>query len=98
MVLSPQQVLSVAAPFISGGCDPATALGLTREYRLMTAAVWRSWPERLIAATPALTVTNTDAVLPGTLVTFGGAGLDGQDTAVSISSSTAQSVVLRHSR
>ncbi|KAK4686881.1 hypothetical protein P7C73_g3243, partial [Tremellales sp. Uapishka_1] len=29
MVLTPQQVLSVAAPFISGDCDPATALGLT---------------------------------------------------------------------
>ena len=30
MVLTPQQVLSVAAPFISGGCDPVAALGLTR--------------------------------------------------------------------
>ncbi|WVQ99587.1 hypothetical protein IAU59_006723 [Kwoniella sp. CBS 9459] len=29
MVLTPQQVLSVAAPFISGGCDPVAALGLT---------------------------------------------------------------------
>ena len=31
MVLSPQQVLSVAAPFISGGCDPVASLGLTRK-------------------------------------------------------------------
>ena len=30
MVLTPQQVLSVAAPFVSGGCDPVEALGLTR--------------------------------------------------------------------
>ncbi|WVF71281.1 hypothetical protein IAT40_006084 [Kwoniella sp. CBS 6097] len=29
MILTPQQVLSVAAPFISGGCDPEAALGLT---------------------------------------------------------------------
>ncbi|OCF38414.1 hypothetical protein I317_07810 [Kwoniella heveanensis CBS 569] len=29
MVLTPQQVLSVAAPIISGGCDPVAALGLT---------------------------------------------------------------------
>jgi hypothetical protein len=35
------------------------------------------------SATPALTVTNTSPLVPGTLVTFGGAGLEGQDTAVS---------------
>ncbi|TYJ54115.1 hypothetical protein B9479_005211 [Cryptococcus floricola] len=29
MALSPQQVLSIAAPFVSGGCDPVAALGLT---------------------------------------------------------------------
>ncbi|KAK6909974.1 hypothetical protein I203_104000 [Kwoniella mangroviensis CBS 8507] len=61
MVLTPQQVLSVAAPFVSGGCDPVAALGLT--------------------PTPALTVTNTDVPQPGTLLTFGGAGLDGKDQA-----------------
>ncbi|WVQ80817.1 hypothetical protein IAT38_002924 [Cryptococcus sp. DSM 104549] len=59
MVLSPQQVLSVAAPFVSGGCDPVAALGLT--------------------PTPALTVTNTDTPTSGTLLTFGGAGLEGAD-------------------
>lgn len=29
-VLSPEQVLSAASLFISGGCDPVAALGLTR--------------------------------------------------------------------
>jgi hypothetical protein len=38
-VLTPQQVLSVAAPFISGGCDPVQALGLTREYIQIRAPV-----------------------------------------------------------
>ncbi|WVW84033.1 hypothetical protein I302_106061 [Kwoniella bestiolae CBS 10118] len=61
MVLTPQQVLSVAAPFVSGGCDPVAALGLT--------------------PTPALTITNTEPAQPGTLLTFGGAGLDGKDQA-----------------
>lgn len=35
MVLTPQQVLSVAVPFISGGCDPVAALGLTRTFPLL---------------------------------------------------------------
>ncbi|GFZ43846.1 hypothetical protein JCM24511_01566 [Saitozyma sp. JCM 24511] len=60
MVLSPQQVLSIAGPFVSGGCDPATALGLT--------------------PTPALSVTNNGTVVPGTLLSFGGAGLTNVDT------------------
>ncbi|ORX35802.1 ferritin-like domain-domain-containing protein [Kockovaella imperatae] len=59
MVLSPQQVLSVAAPFISGGCDPMAALGLQ--------------------PTPALSLTNAEAIGTGTSLTFGGAGLEGQD-------------------
>jgi len=42
MVLSPQQVLSVAAPFISGGCDPVAALGLTR--KSCTTCFWASEP------------------------------------------------------
>lgn len=33
-------------------------------------------------ATPALTLTDTDPVGPGTVLTFGGAGLDGKDTNV----------------
>jgi len=37
----------------------------------------------LSAATPALTLTNAGPIDPGTLLTFGGAGLDGQDTPVS---------------
>ena len=37
----------------------------------------------LSAATPALTLTNTGPIDPGTLLTFGGAGLEGQDTSVS---------------
>ncbi|WWC62098.1 uncharacterized protein I303_104688 [Kwoniella dejecticola CBS 10117] len=61
MVLTPQQILSVAAPFVAGGCDPVAALGLT--------------------PTPALTITNTDPAQPGTLLTFGGAGLNGKDQA-----------------
>ena len=32
---------------------------------------------------PALTITNQGAAAPGTLLTFGGAGLDGQDQSVS---------------
>lgn len=36
----------------------------------------------MYVATPALVLTNTDALSPGTLLTFGGAGLEGQDTSV----------------
>lgn len=78
MVLTPEQVLSVAAPFISGGCGPAAALGLIRRslaHRIRPA-------ER--SATPALSLTNTDPVGPGTLLTFGGSGLEGKDPAVSV--------------
>jgi hypothetical protein len=81
MVLTPQQVLSVAAPFLSGGCDPVAALGLTRKPFHHLHLPTRS-PVNDHVATPALTLTNTDNVAPGTLLTFGGAGLEGQDTSV----------------
>ena len=77
MVLTPQQVLSVAAPFVSSGCDPAVALGLQRE-ETPPGLGYSPTP-----ATPALVVTNQGPVRPGTLVTFGGAGMDGKNISVS---------------
>lgn len=82
MVLSPEQVLSLAAPFISGGCDPAAALGLTRGLLLTRLPSYPPGELTAVIATPALTVTNTEPVAPGDLLTFGGVGVAGKDTAV----------------
>jgi len=69
---TPSEVLAIASQFISG-CD----LGIPGE--CLTLFSWSYLANRhlLIQANPTLTLTNTDAVQPGTLLTFSAASING---------------------